>query len=84
MPKIYGLVWSPIDRFVLLCSVSDWSRGKHLLFQSALCRGWLKMPIKHNIDNLDILGDPEVTANIYCKSRNLPNTDTPICSTDLR
>ena len=23
-----------------------------------------------------ILGDPEVTANIYCKSRNLPNTDT--------
>ena len=23
-----------------------------------------------------VLGDPEVTANIYCKSRNLPNTDT--------
>ena len=23
-----------------------------------------------------ILGDPEVTANIYCKSRNLPNSDT--------
>ena len=23
-----------------------------------------------------LLGDPEVTANIYCKSRNLPNTDT--------
>ena len=24
----------------------------------------------------DVLSDPEVTANIYCKSRNLPNTDT--------
>ena len=23
-----------------------------------------------------LLGDTEVTANIYCKSRNLPNTDT--------
>ena len=23
-----------------------------------------------------ILGDPEGTANIYCKSRNLPNIDT--------
>ena len=31
-----------------------------------------------------ILGDPEVTANIYCKSRNLPNTDTQNYSTDLR
>ena len=25
-----------------------------------------------------MLGDPEVTANIYDKSRNLPNTDTQI------
>ena len=31
-----------------------------------------------------VLGDPEVTANIYCKSRNLPNTDTQNYSTDLR
>ena len=31
-----------------------------------------------------ILGDPEVTANIYWKSRNLPNTDTQNYSTDLR
>ena len=31
-----------------------------------------------------ILGDPEVTENIYCKSRNLPNTDTQNYSTDLR
>ena len=23
----------------------------------------------------DVLGDPEVTAKIYCKSRNLPNKD---------
>ena len=29
-----------------------------------------------DMDSLYILGDPEVTANIYCKSRNLPNTDT--------
>ena len=25
---------------------------------------------------MQVLGDPEVTANIYCKLRNLPNTDT--------
>ena len=31
-----------------------------------------------------VMGDPEVTANIYCKSRNLPNTDTQNYSTDLR
>ena len=32
-----------------------------------------------------ILGDPEVTANIYCNaSRNLSNTDTQNDSTDLR
>ena len=31
-----------------------------------------------------ILGDPEVTANIYCKSRNLTNTDTQNYITDLR
>ena len=31
-----------------------------------------------------LLGDPEVTANIYCKSRNLTNTDTQNYSTDLR
>ena len=37
-----------------------------------------------NLIKKTILGDPEVTANIYCKSRNLPNTDTQICSTDMR
>ena len=31
-----------------------------------------------------VLGDQEVTVNIYCKSRNLPNTDTQNYSTDLR
>ena len=31
-----------------------------------------------------ILGDPEVTANTYCISRNLPNTDTQNYGTDLR
>ena len=31
-----------------------------------------------------LLGDPEVTANIYCKSRNLPKKDTQNYSTDLR
>ena len=33
---------------------------------------------------LYVLGDPEVTANIYRKSRNLPKTDTQNYSTDLR
>ena len=31
-----------------------------------------------------LLGDPEVTANIYCKSRNLSNTNTQNYGTDLR
>ena len=34
--------------------------------------------------NRDILGDLEFTANIYCKSRNLPNTGMQNYSTDLR
>ena len=32
----------------------------------------------------NVLGDPEVTANICCKSRNLPNIDTQNYSTDFR
>ena len=32
----------------------------------------------------DILGDPEVTANVYSKSCNLPKTDTQNYNTDLR
>ena len=31
-----------------------------------------------------LLDDPEVTANIYCKSCNLPNEETQDYSTDLR
>ena len=31
-----------------------------------------------------VLGDPEVTANIYCKSRKFPNIDTQNYSTELR
>ena len=31
-----------------------------------------------------ILGDQEVTTNIYCKSRNLPTTDKQNYSTDSR
>ena len=31
-----------------------------------------------------LLGDPEVTANKCCKSRNLPNTDTQNYTTDFR
>ena len=31
-----------------------------------------------------ILGDPEVNANILCKSRKLPNKDKQNYSTDLR
>ena len=38
-----------------------------------LCENWFH-----------ILGDPEFTANIYCKSRNLPNTEMKNNSTDLR
>ena len=33
--------------------------------------------------NVELLGDPEVTANICCKSLNLPNTDTQNYSTDI-
>ena len=37
----------------------------------------------HNVF-INILGDPVVIANIYCKSRNLPNTEMQNYSTDLR
>ena len=39
-----------------------------------------KKPTQHVITLFlsTLLGDPEVTANIYCKSRNLPNSDTKI------
>ena len=36
------------------------------------------------VKRISILGDPEVTANMYCKLRNLPNTDTENDSTDMR
>ena len=32
----------------------------------------------------NLLGDPQVNENIYCKSRNLPNAVTQNYSTDLR
>jgi len=35
-------------------------------------------------ENVELLGDPEATANIYCKTRNLPNKDTQNYSTELR
>ena len=53
----------------------------------------LKMALLHDLEMLNdsnspslnnILGDPEVTANIYCKSRNLPDTDTQNDRTDMR
>ena len=31
--------------------------------------------LPNHISRHALLGDPEVTANIYCKPRNLPNTD---------
>ena len=37
---------------------------------------WRVLETAIPLDKVRILGDPEVTANIYCKSRNLPNTDT--------
>ena len=40
--------------------------------------------LKTNILKLSILGDPEVTANIYCNSRNHPIMDAQNYSTDLR
>ena len=44
---------------------------------------FVQIPIERTVHN-ELLGDPEVTENIYCKSRNLPNTDTQNYSTDLR
>ena len=39
--------------------------------------------IQGHLSIVILLGDPEVTANIYCKLRKLPNTDTQNYSTDL-
>ena len=65
---------------------------KSRVFENSLVSGerqisWLCMVggyvILHT-SRLHILRHPEVTANIYCKSSNLPNTDTQNHSTDLR
>ena len=59
-------------------------------FNFSFCRTLSVTILKGNKTNCykgflyQLLGDPEVTANIYCKSRNLPNTDTQNYSTDLR
>jgi len=39
-------------------------------------KGGMGMAISYG--SMHVLGDPEVTVNIYCISRNLPNTDTQI------
>jgi len=39
---------------------------------------------KVQMGNDEVLGDPEVTASIYCKLSNLPNKDMQYYSTDLR
>ena len=57
------------------------------LIEEFLDLGEQMKPMSNSLENwirMYILGDPEVTANIYCKSRNLPNTDTQNYSTDLR
>ena len=38
----------------------------------------------NDYDYIHILGVPYISANINCKSRNLPNTDMRNYSTDLR
>ena len=38
----------------------------------------------HPENGAHVLGVPNISANIYCKSRNLPNKDMQICSTYLR
>ena len=42
------------------------------------------MFLAHTHTFIEILGGPYITANAYCKSRNLPNTDIGIYSIDLR
>ena len=42
----------------------------------------LRGQVDHGVSIL--LGDPDVTTNIYCKSRNLPKTDTQNYGTDFR
>ena len=44
----------------------------------------VKFKVGISYDDSYMLGVPYITANIYCKSRNLPNTDTHNHSTDLR
>ena len=39
---------------------------------------------KFRLENFIVQSVPYITANIYCKSRNLPNTDIHNYSTDVR
>ena len=50
----------------------------------SVCPSQLVLVIVLILAVVNLLGHPEVTANTYCKSRKLPNTDTQDCSTDLR
>ena len=49
-----------------------------LYFAPKVNLSWLKTVM------YKLLGDPEVTANVHCKSCNLPNIYTQNYSTDLR
>ena len=59
--------------FILLSL--DWIRIHNFVIRMVLLLAWYIS---------EILGDPEVTANIYCKSHDLNNTDTQNYSPDLR
>ena len=56
--------------------------GQHLSPHIFVQTSGLPQKNGNNNGDCDIPGDPEVTANIYCKSRNLPNRDTQNYSTD--
>ena len=61
------------------CRISGLGHGPDVRYPAAA-----KDTGRDTFDVRQLLGDPEVTANMYCKSRNLPNTETENYSTDLR
>ena len=65
-----------IDNKRIHIYIKESVRLSALYFQKVLANFILRLMEYGQI--VYILDDPEVTANMYCKSRNLPNTDTKL------
>ena len=82
-------LYNNIEGYGRIESLNDNSDDKNNLIKSELSENGTQAASRKlqqlvDFDVPQVLGVPYITANIYCKSRNLPNTDIRIYSLDLR